>query len=240
MLGVTNGALSSWPIQLLITKDPTGKSLKDTDWFVRSHAITNLPSVASLKALRETAVVSSATKTMIAFADPVFSRATHENANIQANKNVAIRGLARFATGTQIDIRALGEYLQERPIFSTRNEVKAIAKVLQVDADDLHFGLDATETAVKNAKLDQYRIVYFATHGFVAGALEDIAKAKIEPSLALSFPDNATEIDDGLLTASEVAQLKLDADWVVLSACNTAAEEKPGAEALSGLARAFF
>jgi CHAT domain-containing protein len=42
------------------------------------------------------------------------------------------------------------------------------------------------------------------------------------------------------LTASEVAQLKLNADWVVLSACNTAAGEKPGAEALSGLARAFF
>jgi CHAT domain len=43
-----------------------------------------------------------------------------------------------------------------------------------------------------------------------------------------------------LLTASEVAQLKLNADWVVLSACNTAAGDKPGAEALSGLARAFF
>ncbi len=46
--------------------------------------------------------------------------------------------------------------------------------------------------------------------------------------------------DDELLTASEVAQLKLDADWVVLSACNTAAGDKPGAEALSGLARGFF
>jgi CHAT domain-containing protein len=46
--------------------------------------------------------------------------------------------------------------------------------------------------------------------------------------------------DDGLLTASEVAQLDLDADWVVLSACNTAAGEKGDAEALSGLARAFF
>src|ERR1019366_3026251 len=49
-----------------------------------------------------------------------------------------------------------------------------------------------------------------------------------------------SDIDDGLLSASEVAQLKLNADWVVLSACNTAAEDKPGAEALSGLARAFF
>lgn len=54
------------------------------------------------------------------------------------------------------------------------------------------------------------------------------------------FFRNQTDLDDGLLVASEVAQLKLDADWVVLSACNTAAGDKPGAEALSGLARAFF
>jgi CHAT domain-containing protein len=61
-----------------------------------------------------------------------------------------------------------------------------------------------------------------------------------EPSLALTLPAKPTELDDGLLTASEVPQLKLNADWVVLSACNTAAGDKPGAEALSGLARAFF
>jgi CHAT domain-containing protein len=56
----------------------------------------------------------------------------------------------------------------------------------------------------------------------------------------LTLPNEPSELDDGLLTASEVAQLELNADWVVLSACNTAAGEKPGAEALSGLARAFF
>jgi CHAT domain-containing protein len=63
---------------------------------------------------------------------------------------------------------------------------------------------------------------------------------KGEPSLVLSIPDKPTEDDDGLLRASEVATLKLNADFVVLSACNTATGDKPGAEALSGLARAFF
>jgi CHAT domain-containing protein len=52
--------------------------------------------------------------------------------------------------------------------------------------------------------------------------------------------ENPTDFDNGLLQASEIALLKLNADWVVLSACNTAADDKPGAEALSGLARAFF
>ena len=55
-----------------------------------------------------------------------------------------------------------------------------------------------------------------------------------------SPPETATELDDGLLTASEVAQLDLDADWVVMSACNTAAGASKSAQALSGLARAFF
>jgi CHAT domain-containing protein len=98
----------------------------------------------------------------------------------------------------------------------------------------------ATVTAVKQARLDQYRIIYFATHALVAGEVEKYAKIKAEPALALSLPDQPTELDDGLLKASEVAQLKLDADMVVLSACNTASGDKPGAEALSGLARAFF
>ena len=81
-----------------------------------------------------------------------------------------------------------------------------------------------------------YRIVYFATHALVAGDIKGLG----EPALALTLPEKPSAIDDGLLEASEVAELKLNADWVVLSACNTAAGDKPGAEALSGLARAFF
>jgi CHAT domain-containing protein len=89
---------------------------------------------------------------------------------------------------------------------------------------------------VKQLPLTNYQIVYFATHGLIAGDIKDMA----EPSLVLSIPAQPTDLDDGLLTASEVAQLHLNADWVVLSACNTIAGDKPGAEALSGLARSFF
>ena len=63
---------------------------------------------------------------------------------------------------------------------------------------------------------------------------------RAEPALALTLPQIPSEQDDGLLTASEVAALNLNADWVILSACNTAAGAKPGAEPLSGLARSFF
>ncbi len=62
-----------------------------------------------------------------------------------------------------------------------------------------------------------------------------------EPGLILTPPAKASELNDGLLTASEIAQLKLNADLVVLSACNTAAADgTPGAEGLSGLTKSFF
>ena len=118
----------------------------------------------------------------------------------------------------------------------TADELNAVALRLGAPSNDIHLGGDASETTVKRAKLADYGIVYFATHGLVAGDVKGVA----EPSLVLSLPQQPTDLDDGLLTASEVAQLKLNADWVVLSACNTIAGDKPGAEALSGLARAFF
>jgi CHAT domain-containing protein len=230
---VTNGALSSLPPQLLVTKDSSGKSMKEIDWLIRSHAFTVLPSVSSLKILRGGSQASLARKPMIAFADPVFSKAARAKA-----QQVAMRSVTSFYRGTQVDVAGIGEYLPQLP--GTRKEAQQIAADLKADPADIKLGLDANETAVKRAKLDQYRIVYFATHGLVSGDLEGFAKTKAEPALALTIPQRPTDFDDGLLTASEIAQLKLDADWAVLSACNTAAEDKPGAEALSGLARAFF
>jgi CHAT domain-containing protein len=168
---------------------------------------------------------------MIAFADPVFSK----QPNTQV---VALRSLLNFYEGGRPDLVSLAKALPQLP--DTAQEVRAIAEVLKADKNDLKLGVFASETTVKQTKLDDYRIVYFATHGLVAGEVEKFAKVKAEPALALTIPEQPTELDDGLLTASEVAQLKLNADWVVLSACNTAAEGNPGAEALSGLARAFF
>jgi CHAT domain-containing protein len=228
---VTNGPLTSLPLQLLVTRDPSGKSLKDIDWLVRSYAITVLPSVYSLKTLRAQSVVSAAPKPMIAFADPVFSKEEYEQV-------ATLRSVANFYEGGKPDLISLAKVLFQLP--ETKAEVRTIAEALNADKNDLKIGADASETIVKSTKLGDYRIVYFATHALVAGEVEKFAKVKAEPALALTIPEQPTELDDGLLTASEIAQLKLNADWVVLSACNTAAEDKPGAEALSGLARAFF
>ena len=172
---------------------------------------------------------------MIAFADPVFSKEAHDEARA---KQVAMRSLSSFYRGSQLDVRSLAESLPQLP--GTRTEVETIAKSLDVGKDDIKLGLDATEKAVKQSKLDDYRVVYFATHGLVAGDLQAFTKAKAEPALVFTIPEKPSDLDDGLLQASEVAELKLNADWVVLSACNTASSDGVGAEPLSGLARAFI
>jgi len=127
------------------------------------------------------------------------------------------------------------------PLPETADELCAVAHDLGVDPKThLYLGAMATETMVKqlsdDGSLAKFKIVHFATHGAVAGQVSGAS----EPGLLLTPPETRGETDDGYLGASEVAGLKLDADWVILSACNTAAGGARGAEALSGLARAFF
>ncbi len=97
-------------------------------------------------------------------------------------------------------------------------------------------GVKANEETVRATDLSRYKIVVFATHGLAAGELNGLT----QPALALSAPDVAGITGDGLLTMGEIMSLKLDADWVVLSACNTGAASGAGAEAASGLGSAFF
>src|SRR5450631_240508 len=83
--------------------------------------------------------------------------------------------------------------------------------------------------------LSGFKVIAFATHGLVPGELDGLT----QPALALSAPAVADSDGDGLLTMEEILWLKLDADWVVLLACNTGAGVVAGAEAASGLGRAF-
>jgi CHAT domain-containing protein len=232
---VLDGALTSLPPQALITTDPAGKDLVSLDWLIRKYSVTVLPSVASLKILRGDKSTIAAVKPMIGFGDPVFDR----KIQTAGRQKVAAlnRSLTSFYRGMLPDTNALAE-LPALP--ETADELRAIGKILGAGSEDIKLGEAASVTNVKKEPIGDYRVVYFATHALVAGEVERFAKVKAEPALVLSIPEKPTEDDDGLLRASDVAMLKMYADFVVLSACNTAAGDKPGAEALSGLARAFF
>jgi CHAT domain-containing protein len=233
---VFDGALTSLPPHVLITSDPSNKDLVSVDWLIRKYAVTVLPSVASLKVLRGQEFVVAAPKPMIGFGDPVFDRTAQKTGRPKVG--ALNRSLTSFYRGAIADMTALGKYLPALP--ETADELREVARVLGAKPEDIKLGEDATVTDVKRGRLYDYRVVYFATHALVAGEIEKFTRAKAEPALVLSIPVTPSEEDNGLLTASEVATLKLNADFVVLSACNTAAGDKPGAEALSGLARAFF
>jgi CHAT domain-containing protein len=244
------GALTALPFHLLVTEKPAAAipekfdGYREAAWLLRRHAVSVLPSVASLKSLRVFARRDQSTKPMTGFGDPLFDptqdgagdkrAAGRPGATKSASRAVVSAAYTEFWRGAGVDRARLAAALPQLP--DTADELNAVAKDLGVPASDIHLGSDASETTVKRAPLADYGIVYFATHGLVAGDVKGLA----EPSLVLSMPKQPSELDDGLLTSSEVAQLKLNADWVVLSACNTIAGDKPGAEALSGLARSFF
>ena len=246
LLVVPTGALTALPAHLLLTAKseapvPTADNLaayRDAAWLLKRQAVTVLPSVASLQALRVFARKDQAAKPLVGFGDPVFGIETADVAQRSAKKTASrklnTRSFSEFWQGAGVDREKLAQALPR--LADTADELNAVAQKLGAPASDIHLRADASEANVKRGSLAEYRVVYFATHGLVAGDVKGLA----EPSLALTIPKQATEADDGLLTASEIAQLKLNADWVVLSACNTISGDKPGAEALSGLARAFF
>ena len=121
------------------------------------------------------------------------------------------------------------------------DELKQIAAYLGPDDSTLLLGQDAGEKRIREISLRDYRVIAFATHGLLVEETKRLF-GLAEPALAFtpSSTGGVGEEGDGLLTASEIAKLKLDADWVILSACNTASSGEGGTQGLSGLAKAFF
>jgi hypothetical protein len=131
------------------------------------------------------------------------------------------------------------EAIKELPALpETAEELKSVARLLGSPDTDLLLGPDANERELRKRPLNDYRVISFATHAIVAGEIEGVT----EPALVLSpINDAAHPGNDGLLTASKVANLPLDANLVILSACNTAASDgHASGRGLSGLANAFF
>lgn len=235
---VTSGALSALPFALLETAPFTGDDPGDfaaAQWFGLQYGISVLPSFNALKLLREDARPSAASRDFLGLGNPVLlgkPKANLEGAAASVQESLAgdIRSVFR---GADVDVEAVREL---EPLNATEYELQSFAKALQVPDPVILTADAASETQLRSLDARQFKIVAFATHGLVSGDLNGLA----EPALVLTPPDTPTGDDDGLLTASEIAALDLDANWVILSACNTAAGDRPGAEGLSGLVRAFF
>ena len=263
LLIAPSGPLTQLPFQVLVTEAPKNNDHKTAAWLARDHTTTVLPAVSSLKALRRVSKPSIAPKPMIGFGNPLLDGdQAHPTYGAYYKQSAALAADKKFCPKSETRRQRVAAFLSQRggvtpialrgglvdvahlhqqaPLPETADELCAVAHDLKSDSNDIFLGARASERDIKamNARgvLANYQIVHFATHGTLAGQLSGTT----EPGLILTPPDKATREDDGYLSASEIAGLKLDADWVILSACNTAAGGADGTEALSGLASAFF
>jgi CHAT domain-containing protein len=227
---VANGSLASLPFSILATEAPAPGAAGDyrrTAWLARKFAVSSPPTVRAFLDLRTLSARAPAPEAFFGLANPDFGGGA-------ANGLGALAGACRTEGAVPSAlIRALA------PLPETADEVRRVAATLNAGPNSLLLGADATAANLRAQHLERYRVLYFATHGLLPGEL----RCQAQPGLALSAPptDVANAADDGLLEASEIASMKLDAELVVLSACNTAASgDRLGGESLSGLAEAFF
>ncbi|MDI4662752.1 CHAT domain-containing protein [Xanthobacter autotrophicus] len=231
---VAERPFDSLPFALLVTEPPQGDdtdpaALRQTAWLIRRQGIVTLPSVSSLRSLRAAAAAPPAPLPFRGYGAPLLG-GRHGPAQVASNAEHVAGTLLRGGAVNLETVRSLS------PLPQTEGELRRLAEALGAAPDSVQVGAAATKSAVQAADLSRYRVLAFATHGLLAGDIPGLS----EPALVFT-PPAVDGPDDGLLTASEAARLNLSADWVILSACNTAGGDgTPGADGLSGLARAFF
>ena len=252
---LVDGSLGELPFEVLITKPYQAAAdrkvlfgaYRKAPWLANQATITRLPAASSLQALRRSKAAKGARRMFAGFGNPVFSQGQAAAPKAKPVKTasldtrsakVQIRGVRLTKQGaietTNLSMHQI-EQLSALP--DTEDEIKSVARALKADPEqDLFLGKKASERVVKTTKLDNRKVLAFATHALLPGDLSGLDQS----ALALSSPRVTGEKEDGLLTMGEVMTLKLASDLVILSGCSTGAASTRGAEAISGLGRAFF
>ena len=260
LVAIPHAELGQLPLGLLLTAPPPNVTPKQNallfseyqtyPWLIRQVAIANLPSANALLSLRRQATLSAQTNAAMAakerlpfigFGDPLFTAEQGRATNVASvSLGGAMRGVMRGVVRlrnipqlTRLDSAGLNRLAR---LPETADEITDIARSLGAGKESLYLQQAASEKNVLSLPLQNYRVVMFATHGLIPGDLNGLD----QPALALTNPSIYGGDGDGLLTQTEILPLQLNADWVVLSACNTAAGDGAGGEAVSGLGRAFF
>lgn len=236
LFATIEGPLSGLPLAALVAAPPVGDAeaagetdLQGTHWFGEDFAIVSLPVVSALRPAGTRAAAAGVG--FVGYGDPLLEGAPAVSRGVGGRSRFrsAVAGLK------SVDPASLK---QLAPLPGTRIELQAMATTLGSDAKSIHLGGAATEALVReDPALSNARVIAFATHGILPREISGLG----EPGLVFTPPPKASARDDGLLTASEAAQLRLKSDWLILSACNTAsADGTPGAGSLSSLSLAFL
>ena len=174
-----------------------------------------------------------AAKTLAVFADPVFTREEARTRN-KSNKKIFANQLAQSREIVHENEKVTAGNLSIQPLPFTRQEADQILALVP-NADNLRFtDFKATRAAALNPVLSQYQYLHFATHGLIDSERPGLS------ALVLSLVDEAGNPQDGFLRAHEIYNLKLPAELVVLSACQTGLGKEVKGEGLIGLTRGFM
>ena len=229
------GEAMSIPFNALIMNDPgpllrpNASSLREVKWLGLEKALQVAPSVAALAQLRMQEPRSAAPSlTYVGIGDPDF----------RGGADAGLFSVDSVLRGGASEKRANLSALPRLP--GTRREVERLARLFGAAEYTVLLGSSATEGRLRElddaGHLKDANVVHFATHGLLTGSFDGLA----EPALALTPGDPDDPREDGLFMASEAAQLRLDADWVILSACDTAGRQGLSGDGLGGLVQGFF
>lgn len=224
-----SGPLSVVPWNVLLTRP--AKTLAEANWWISSVTPVQMPSASALVLARSPSgqAAKRAGLPFIAFADPSFDGQDHaplETSSAGSIRQRAIRG----GEGRLVEI----DYHNVAPLPETFDEVRAIGAALNAAPDSVIRGTQATRTRVLKEDLSDRRVVTFATHGLLPGEVPGMLKS----GLALAYEGRG--LADSVLTIDDIIGLRLNADWVVLSACNTGFASGAAGDTLSTLSRGFF
>ncbi|MEH6790929.1 CHAT domain-containing tetratricopeptide repeat protein [Parasphingorhabdus sp.] len=219
LLFPASGAIAKLPPHIMLTRPArAGEPLSQLPWLVREKSVAIYSSLGEqMKPLGEKRVRDR------------FAGIGAPTLNGGGPVELASVNLFR---GGAVDVKSLRS-LPELP--KARSELQQIETAFGSNVSTLLTGNEATEKAVRALDLTSYSVIAFATHGLVSGELNGL----LEPALVFTPPDQTTPENDGLLTATEISQMTIPADWVILSACNSGGGRNNSAPTYSGLARAF-
>jgi len=255
---VPNGILTAVPFEALTTT-LNGEDFKHLDYFFEKTFIGYVPSATILKMIRDGIAdeenMNYAKFPLLAFGDPIY---TKEQAQIESKKdsteytlNLKVKdNLLALVTGDttlnkkmtrSVSVSSNNE-TKLKPLPGSRQEVVVIDKIFYntVTNNHIFLGGKAQESMIKKlnkkGELKKYHFIHFATHGFLPGEVDGLS----EPCLVLSIYGK-NENEDGFLKMSEILNMKINADLITLSACNSGViEPEDFSEGISGLARSFF
>ncbi|HZJ55301.1 MAG TPA: CHAT domain-containing tetratricopeptide repeat protein [Myxococcaceae bacterium] len=214
-----DGALHELPFPGLVLRH-SGRRL------VEEHEVVLVPSASAVAALRASARAGPHAGVVAVLADPVFDR---RDPRLQGKR----AGALALPTDLQRSMDTLG--LQRLPrLLGTRIEAEQILSLVPADQRLGALDFDARRTLALDPAVGRYRVLHFATHGLLNSTHPELS------GLVLSLVDARGEAQNGFLRLQDVYQMRIDADLVVLSACQTALGKPVSGEGLVGLTRGFI